>query len=73
MSYSLKRLVDYGIISSKLHASNRAYNLSTIMCDMFHQNLKQNQQDKSVLPRQDDNNNKDNPSHNSDILVHLSD
>ena len=41
------------------------------MYDVFHQNLKQNQQDKRDLMRQDDNNNKDNPSIKSDILVHL--
>ena len=40
---------------------------------MFHQNPKQNQQDKSDLPRQDDNNNNDNSSNDSDILVDLSD
>ena len=43
----------------------------TIMCDMFHQNPKKNQQDKRDLMRQDDNNNKDNPSIKSDILVQL--
>ena len=39
---------------------------------MFHQNPKQNQQDKRDLSRLDDNKNNDNPSNNSDILVHLS-
>ena len=39
---------------------------------MFHQSLKQNQQDKRDLSIQDDNGN-DNPSNNSDILVHLAD
>ena len=39
---------------------------------MFHQSLKQNQQDKRDLSIQDDNSN-DNPSNNSDILVHLAD
>ena len=39
---------------------------------MFHQSLKQNQQDKRDLSRQDDNSN-DNLSNNSDILVHLAD
>ena len=41
------------------------------MCDMFHQNPQKNQQDKRDLMRQDDNNNKDNPSIKSDILVQL--
>ena len=50
----------------------RTDKLFTIVCDMFHQNPKQNQQDKRDLSRQDDNNN-DNPSNNSDILVHFSD
>ena len=40
---------------------------------MFHQNPKQKQQDKRDLSRLDDNSNNDNPSNNSDILVHLSD
>ena len=43
------------------------------MCDMFHQNPKQNQQGKHDLSRLDDNNNNDNPSNNSDILDHLPD
>ena len=51
---------------------NSTHKLFTIVCDMFHQNPKQNQQDKRDLSRQDDNNN-DNPSNNSDILVHFSD
>ena len=38
---------------------------------MFHQNPKKNQQDKRDLMRQDDSNNKDNPSIKSDILVQL--
>ena len=69
---TLERLVDHGIISSKLYAGRRTYKLSTIMCDMFHQNPKQNQQDKRDLSRLDDNNNNDSPSNNSDIFVHLS-
>ena len=69
---TLEQLVNHGIISSKLHAGTRTYKLSTITCDMFHQNPKQNQQDKCELSRQD-NNNKGNPSNNSDTLVHLSD
>ena len=44
-----------------------------LLCDMFHQNPKQKQQDKRDLSRLDDNSNNDNPSNNSDILVHLSD
>ena len=56
-----------------MYAGRRTYKLSTIMCDMFHQNPKQNQQDKRGLLRLDDNKNNDNPSNNSDILVHLSD
>ena len=40
---TLERLVDQGIISSKLYAGRRTYELSPIMCDMFHQNPKQNQ------------------------------
>ena len=51
---------------------NSTHKLFIIVCDMFHQNPKQNQQDKRDLSRQDDNNN-DNPSNNSDILVHFSD
>ena len=70
---TVERLVDHGIISSKLYAGRRTYKLSTIMCDMFHQNPKQNQQDKRGLLRLDDNNNNDNPSNSSDILVYLSD
>ena len=38
---------------------------------MFHQNPKQNQQDKSDLSRLDGNKNNGNPSNNSDILVKL--
>ena len=56
-----------------MYAGRRTYKLSTIMCDMFHLNPKQNQQDKCNLSRLDDNNNNDNPLNNSDILVHLSD
>ena len=40
---TLERIVDHGIISSKLYAGRRTYELSPIMCDMFHQNPKQNQ------------------------------
>ena len=43
------------------------------MCDIFHQNSKQNEQDKRDLSGLDDNNNNDDASNNSDILVHLSD
>ena len=50
---TLERLVDYGIISSKLYAGKGTYKLSSIMCDMFHQNPKQNQQNKRDLSRQD--------------------
>ena len=70
---TLEGLVDHGIISSKLYAGSRTYKLCTITCDMFHQNPKQNEQDKRDLSRLDDNNNNDSPSNNSDILVHLSD
>ena len=60
-------------MSSKLSAGKRTYKLSsTIVCHMFHQNPKQNQQDKCDLLRQDNNNN-NTPSNNSDILVQLSD
>ena len=43
------------------------------MCDMFYQNPKENQQDKYNLSRLDDSKNNDNPSNNSNILIHLSD
>ena len=70
---TLERLVDYGFISSKFYAGKRTYKLCSIMCGMFYQNPKQNQQNKHDLSRQDDDNNNDNPSNNSDILVHLLD
>ena len=70
---TLERLVDYRIISSKLYAGKRSHKLSATMCDIFSQNPKQNQQNKHNLARQDVNNNRDNPSNNGDILVHLSD
>ena len=37
---TLERLVDHGITSSKLYADRRTYKLSTIICDMYHQNPK---------------------------------
>ena len=46
---TLERLVNYGIISSKFYAGKRTYRLSSIMCDMFHQNPKYNQQNKRDL------------------------
>ena len=55
-------------LSLKLYDGNTYYKLSAIVRDMFHQNPKQNPQNKHDFWRQ--NNNNINPSNNSNIQVH---
>ena len=55
-------------LSLKLYDGNTYYELSAIVCDMFHQNPKQNPQNKHDFWRQNNSNN--NQSNNSNIQVH---